>query len=270
MIPTLHSAIRSRQACRRSRSWRDRGIMWLTLIGSPVSGSGMRQTAAASCCRSKREATKRAAPAKAGWPATSLTRSSPTQTRRSSFRPRRKSSPVRAGMAILRALGCNMSVSARRRGSSRSRRASPSMLKASTTMLMASPGRWPGRARSRDSGAPHHRACRPMSESGWRAEPEEAEGGLDDDGIAEPDRRDDQDGREHVGQDVAEHDPPRRGPDGIGRIDERVLLDGQDGSSHHAGGAGCDDDGDDDDHVDAGSVPAPTSRPGPGRCPGRP
>ena len=31
---------------------RDRGIMWLTLIGSPVSGSGIRQTSAAACCRS--------------------------------------------------------------------------------------------------------------------------------------------------------------------------------------------------------------------------
>ena len=31
----------------------ERGIMWLTLIGSPVSGSRHRQSSAASCCRSK-------------------------------------------------------------------------------------------------------------------------------------------------------------------------------------------------------------------------
>src|ERR1700730_13689605 len=99
MIPTLHSAIRSRQRWRRARSSRERGIRWLTLIGSPVSGSGIRHAPAASCCRSKSEATKRAAPAKAGCAATSDTRSSPTQIRRSSLSAVRNSLPVRAGMA---------------------------------------------------------------------------------------------------------------------------------------------------------------------------
>src|SRR5499433_1465634 len=98
MMPTLNSARRSRQAWRRSRSPRERGIRWLTLIGSPVSESGMRHTAAASCWRSKRVARERAAPAKAGWAATSRTRSLPTQISRSSLRSRRKSWPARAGM----------------------------------------------------------------------------------------------------------------------------------------------------------------------------
>ena len=46
--PDCRQAV-AKEASRRTRSSRDLGTIWLTLIGSPVSGSGMRQTPATSC-----------------------------------------------------------------------------------------------------------------------------------------------------------------------------------------------------------------------------
>src|SRR5262245_11710310 len=72
--------------------------MWLTAIGSPVSGSGIRQVSACLCCRSKTSASACAAPRSLGWSTTSLTRSPSTQTSRGLRRPFRNCSPVRAGI----------------------------------------------------------------------------------------------------------------------------------------------------------------------------
>src|SRR5262249_639957 len=101
MMPTLNSARRSRQAWRRSRSARERGMMWLTLIGSPVSGSGVRDTEAASCWRWERAARERGGTWEAGMGGRGATvGGGAVQSRmwRSAVRCRRKSWPARAGM----------------------------------------------------------------------------------------------------------------------------------------------------------------------------
>src|SRR2546423_5075313 len=74
--------------------------MWLTLMLSPVSGSGIRQSSACSCGRSTTPASVRAAPASAGWSVTSSILSSPSHSSRVVFlNPSRNSSPVLAPMA---------------------------------------------------------------------------------------------------------------------------------------------------------------------------
>src|SRR5689334_15076139 len=72
--------------------------MWLTAIGSPVSGSGIRHVPAWTCCRSKISASAWAAPQSLGWLTTSPTRSPSTHTARGLRRPFRNCSPVRAGI----------------------------------------------------------------------------------------------------------------------------------------------------------------------------
>src|SRR2546425_6446524 len=57
----------------------------------------------------------------------------------------------------------------------------------------------------RAPGARQHQA--PRRRRRLRADAQERERRLDQDRVAEPDRRDDQDRRRHVGQDVAQDDP---------------------------------------------------------------
>src|SRR5581483_922990 len=65
--------------------------------------------------------------------------------------------------------------------------------------------RQPGRLlHERSTGAAEHQSPRRRGRLG--ADAQEAERGLDEDRIAEPDRRDDQDRRRHVGQDVGDDD----------------------------------------------------------------
>src|SRR5580765_3519435 len=66
------------------------------------------------------------------------------------------------------------------------------------------------------------------------ADPEEGERRLDQDRVAEPDRRDDQNGRGHVGQDVAQDDPRMATAHGLGRFHVPVLLRGEHRASHDA------------------------------------
>ena len=86
---------------RRCRSSFERGIMWLTLIGSPVSGSGIRQSSGYSCWRSNTAASAAAAPANAGCSVTSSTLAPSSHSSRGRARsPLRNSSPVRAAIAL--------------------------------------------------------------------------------------------------------------------------------------------------------------------------
>ncbi len=81
------------------------------------------------------------------------------------------------------------------------------------------------------------------------ADPEEGQRGLDEDGIAEPDRRDDEDGRGHVGQDVAPEDGEVAAAQGLRGLDVAVLLRGQHGAAHDPRVAGNNHDGDGDHGV---------------------
>src|SRR5215469_17604405 len=101
MRPTVNSAVSLSARWRRSRSALERGMMWLRLISSPVSGSGIRQTSAAWCWRSYTSASVAAAPASLGWDATSVTRSPSTHTSRGLLSPAVNSLPVRAGIVLL-------------------------------------------------------------------------------------------------------------------------------------------------------------------------
>src|SRR4029079_9202987 len=90
----MHSSPR----CRRCKSSRERGIMWLTLINSPVSGSGIKDVPASLCCRSNTSASARAAPRNEGWSAGDEILSLPTQISRLSTSPSKNCSPARAGI----------------------------------------------------------------------------------------------------------------------------------------------------------------------------
>src|SRR5204863_4209805 len=75
------------------------GIMWLTLVGSPLSGSANRQSPANSCWRSNIAARLSAPPRSLGWVVTSAIRSPSTQISRFVLRsPSRNCDPVRAAM----------------------------------------------------------------------------------------------------------------------------------------------------------------------------
>src|SRR5215472_9398224 len=94
--------MRASPRLRRFRSSTERGIMWLMLTGSPVSGSGMRHSSGYRCWRSKTPASVWAAPARAGCAVTSSTDSSPSHTVRRVLRSlSRNCSPVRAPKCVL-------------------------------------------------------------------------------------------------------------------------------------------------------------------------
>src|SRR5262245_35581682 len=99
MSPTVASAIRARPRLRRFRSAIERGIRCPMLSGSPVSGSGVRQSSGNACWRSNTPAIVCAPPASAGCVVTSSTSSPSTQScRRVRRRPSRNCLPERAGI----------------------------------------------------------------------------------------------------------------------------------------------------------------------------
>ena len=88
-------------AWRRSRSALERGIMWLTLIGSPVSGSGIRQTSACLVLQVEElgHGPRRAREGRDGRRRRARARRRPRS--RVVLSPSRNCFPVRAGMRIL-------------------------------------------------------------------------------------------------------------------------------------------------------------------------
>src|SRR2546426_1618459 len=76
----------------------------------------------------------------------------------------------------------------------------------------------------------HERAARaaehqaPGGRGRLSPQPEEAQRCFDQDRVAQPDRRDDEDGRGHVGEDVGDQDSRLAAADGLRRLDVPVLL----------------------------------------------
>ena len=90
----------------------------------------------------------------------------------------------------------------------------------------------------------------PGRNQGGYAEAEKAEGRLGEDHRAEGKRGGNDDGRDRVGQDVAEHDAHIRGADGAGGLDKVALADAEHLTAYEAGIADPGADAEEEDDIE--------------------